>query len=171
MSAVLVAVFSEYEAAESVRLALIEEGFPTDRVELTHASDPGRAGLEPAGSPHGRFEQYFRMLFGREDAENHVEHCTECVKNGGAAVTVLPRGAVEIASATEILQRAHPLRIAQRDLRAALLEHAAAKHEGAWVRNLWVEAPRGDEHAAHCIYCRLEQLLMTQTANASAPRP
>ena len=44
MSAVLLAVFNDYEAAERVRLTLFRDGFPTDRVELTATCELGRAG-------------------------------------------------------------------------------------------------------------------------------
>ena len=35
MSAVLLAVFNDYETADRVRLELFRDGFPTDRVDLT----------------------------------------------------------------------------------------------------------------------------------------
>src|SRR5438034_279196 len=53
MSAVLLAVFNDYETAERVRVTLVRDGFPTDRVELTAACELGRAGFEPADSLHG----------------------------------------------------------------------------------------------------------------------
>jgi len=37
MSAVLLAVFNDYEAAERMRVTLFRDGFPTDRVHLTCA--------------------------------------------------------------------------------------------------------------------------------------
>jgi hypothetical protein len=40
MSAVLLAVFNDYEAAERVRIDLVRDGFPTDRV----ADHPRREG-------------------------------------------------------------------------------------------------------------------------------
>jgi hypothetical protein len=55
MSAVLLAVFNDYEAAERVRIELVRDGFPTDRVELTACCEPGRAGLLPGDSPHEKF--------------------------------------------------------------------------------------------------------------------
>ena len=70
MSAVLLAVFNNYEAADRVRLELVRDGFPTDRVELTAACEPGRAAYVPARPPddadygHGRceMEQIFHFL-------------------------------------------------------------------------------------------------------------
>ena len=46
MSAVMLAVFSEYGVAERVRTQLVSDVFPTDRVELTASAEPGRAGLQ-----------------------------------------------------------------------------------------------------------------------------
>ena len=73
MSAVLLAIFNEHKIAERVRLELVHDGFPTDRVELTAGCEPGRAGLGPADSPHGRFVQYFRVLFTFEDERHYAE--------------------------------------------------------------------------------------------------
>jgi len=67
MSAVLLAVFNEYGAADRVRTRLVSDGFPTDRVELTAVAEPGRAGLAPAGSSRARFLQYFHSLLGETD--------------------------------------------------------------------------------------------------------
>ena len=41
MSAVLLAVFNDFDTAERARLALFRDGFPTDRIQLTACSDPG----------------------------------------------------------------------------------------------------------------------------------
>jgi len=65
MSAVLLAVFNDYEAAERVRVLLVRDGFPTDRVELTASCEMGRAGCEPADSLHGKCVQYFRTTIKR----------------------------------------------------------------------------------------------------------
>ena len=151
MSTVLVAVFNDCETAERVHVALVRDGFPTDRVELTTASELGRANLEPADSPHDKCVQYFRTLLGREDEREYPEAFAQCIDNGGAIVTVLPRGAVETARATEILDQADPAKIVGHDLRKHGWEHAAAKHGGYWVQHLWLEhSPDTD-----CLYCRL----------------
>jgi hypothetical protein len=42
MSAALLAIFSEYKVAERVRVELVRDGFPTDRVELTAGCETGR---------------------------------------------------------------------------------------------------------------------------------
>src|SRR5437016_5537340 len=51
MSAVLLAVFNDYETAERVRVILVRDGFPTDRVELTASCDLGRAALPRNARP------------------------------------------------------------------------------------------------------------------------
>ena len=151
MSAVLLAVFNDYEAAERVRVMLVRDGFPTDRVELTASCELGRAGLEPADSPHGKCVQYFRTLLKREDEQHYPEMLAQRVDNGGATITVHPRGAIETARATEILQQAQPADVVAHDCAKHGWEHAAAKHEGYWIQHVWVEpSPETD-----CIYCRL----------------
>ena len=151
MSAVLVAVFNNYETADRVRVTLVRDGFPTDRVHLTASCDMGCAGLEPADSPHGKCVQYFRTLLRHEDERHYAETLAQRVDNGAATVTVLPRGAVETARATEILQQAHPADVVGHDLANHGWEHACAKHEGYWIQHVWIESsPETD-----CIYCRL----------------
>jgi hypothetical protein len=50
MSAVILAVFNDYETADRVRTNLVRDGFPTDRVELTAPCELGRVACEPAHS-------------------------------------------------------------------------------------------------------------------------
>src|SRR5712691_5237456 len=95
MSAVLLAVFNDYEAAERMRVTLFRDGFPTDRVHLTCSRDLGCAGVEPAASPHAKCLQYFRTLLKREDEKELPEILAQRIDNGAATITVLPRGAVE----------------------------------------------------------------------------
>lgn len=151
MSAVLLAVFNTYDAAERVRTMLVRDGFPTDRVELTASHEPGRAGLEPADSPHDKCVQYFRTLLRHEDERHYPEMLTQRVESGAATIAVHPRGMVETARAIEILQRAHPADVVGHDLAKHGWEHAAAKREGYWLQHVLLE-PSPD---THCIYCRL----------------
>jgi hypothetical protein len=151
MSAVLLAVFNDYEAADRVRVMLVRDGFPTDRVRLTASCELGCAGLEPADSPHGKCVQYFGTLLRREDERHYPEILAQRVDNGAATITVLPRGAIETARATEILQQAHPADVVGHDLANQRWEHASAKHEGYWIKHVWIE----DSPETDCIYCRL----------------
>jgi hypothetical protein len=151
MSAVLLGVFNDYEAADRVRLELVRDGFPTDRVELTAACEPGRAGLQPADLQHDRFMQYFRTLFKSDDDFLYVEALVERIDCGGATVTVHPRGTIETTRAAEIIDQGSPTEVAQRDLANQGFEHAASANRHPWIKHLWMEA-KGD---SHCIYCRL----------------
>jgi hypothetical protein len=144
-------VFNDYEAAQRVRLELVRDGFPTDRVELTAACEPGRAGLQPAELPHDKFMQYFRTLFKADDDFLYVEDLVERVDCGAATVTVHPRGDIETTRATRIIQSADPAEVTHRDLGNQGFERAAARGEQPWIKHLWVEW-KGD---SHCIYCRL----------------
>ena len=82
MSAILLAVSDGHPVAERVRVSLVRDGFPTDRVELTASCEPGRAGLGPANSPHDKFIQYFGVLFTRQDQRHYAEQLAECVEKG-----------------------------------------------------------------------------------------
>ena len=151
MSAVLLAVFDEYGRAERVRTKLVKDGFPTDRVELTAACEPGRAGLHPARSAHERFVQYFRTLLSKEDERPFVELLAERVGGGAATIAVHPRGAIETTRAAEILEDEGAVEVVGHDLEKQSFERAASSGEGAWVRHFMLDNPTG----ADCIYCRL----------------
>ena len=126
MSAVLLGVFNEYKVAQRVRIELVRDGFPTDRVELTAGCEPGRAGLEPADSQHGRFVQYFRVLFTFEDERHYPEQLAERVDNGAATITVHPRGSMETTRATQILLNAHAVQLISHDLANQTPQRAVA---------------------------------------------
>ena len=151
MSAVLLAVFNDYDAANRVRIDLVRDGFPTDRVELTACCEPGRAGCQPATTLHDKLVQYFRTLFRNEDERQCAEILADRVDQGVATITVHPRGALETSRATEILQTGAAVDILKHDLVNQKWEHAAAVHEGPWIQHLWIKNP----HKAHCIYCRI----------------
>lgn len=150
MSAVLLAVFNEYERAHRLRLELVSDGFPTDRVELTAACDPGRAACCPAEDPRGRFVQYFRMLLKADADRQHAESLADRLDGGAAIITVHPRGAVEIGRATKIIEAATPAEVIHRNLRNHWWGFAAARAEQPWIRHVWLE-----KSDIHCIYCRL----------------
>jgi hypothetical protein len=152
MSAVLLAVFDDVETAERARLALFRDGFPTDRVELTAREQPGRAASEPGASLHERLAQYFRTLFAHADGAQHAHRLADSIERGAAAITVLPRGDIEVRRAAELLGYSEPHELLERDLHAQSWEFAAAPRAMPWVRTLWLEP--GPE-ASHCVYCRL----------------
>ena len=151
MSAVLLAVLDDHPVAERVRVALVRDGFPTDRVELTACCEPGRAGLGPAACPYDRLVQYFGMLLTLEGEQHYAEQLAEHLLKGAATITVHPRGAIETARALAILEDAGAVKVISHDLANQLLERAAAKHEHPWIRNFWIETTSETD----CIYCRL----------------
>lgn len=151
MSAVLLAIFPDYDVASRVRLALFEDGFPTDRIELTACREPGRAGLHPGESQHRQFARYFGTLLTRPEEQEFPEHLACRLDDGAAAVTVLPRGPIETLRATQILAHAQPTEVVQHEITDQGWEHAAARGAKPWVSHLWVE----NHSNAHCIYCAL----------------
>jgi len=151
MSAVLLAVFNEYGAADRVRTRLVGDGFPTDRVELTASCEPGRAGLHPAASARAKFLQYFRTLLSEDDEWPYVELLAARVEDGAATIAVHPRGAIETARAAEILETEGALEVVGHDLENQTFEYAASRGDGYWVRHFILDNPSG----ADCIYCRL----------------
>jgi uncharacterized membrane protein len=152
MSTVLLALFNDYDAAERVRVKLIGDGFPTDRVELTASREPGRAAFERADTPHRKYANYFSALLGRENKPDYPEKLAERIDHGAATITVLPRGAIETERATQILEQAHPEDVVGRDLTNHGWERAAARHNVVWAQSVWFEhSPDGPD----CIYCRL----------------
>jgi hypothetical protein len=152
MSAVILAVFGRYGDADRVRTKLVSDGFPTDRVELTSAAEPGRAGVQPAGTPRAKFAQYFRTLLSQDDERAFADALAERVEEGTAAtIAVHPRGAIETARAAAIFQDEGAVEVVAHDLESQTFEHAASSGEGYWVRHFMLDNPTG----ADCIYCRL----------------
>jgi hypothetical protein len=133
MSAVLLAMFDQYEIAERVRVDLVRDGFPTDRIELTASCEPGRAGLEPADSLHDRFVQYFRVLFTFDHERHHAEQLANSLDNGAATITVHPRGSVETARAKQILLTARAVKLISHDLASQTTESTTARIMRRWT--------------------------------------
>jgi hypothetical protein len=151
MSAVLLAVFKDYDVAERVLVGLVRDGFPTDRVELTCRHSPGRAGVQPATSLHDKLEQYFCTLFSAEGERSYGQQLANRVESGAVTVTVHPRGSIESKRAAQMLYESGPVEVAEHDLDNQPMERAAAASEGAWIRNFWL----AESAEYHCIYCRM----------------
>jgi hypothetical protein len=153
MSAILLAVFTDYSDAERVRTQLVCDGFPTDRIELTASHDKGRAGLQPGKSAHLQFVQYFRTLLSQADERDFADALAQRVDAGGTStVAVHPRGDIETLRAVELLEEAGAREVLAHDLQHNhSFEHAASRTDGYWVRHFMPQNPTG----ADCIYCRL----------------
>jgi hypothetical protein len=151
MSAVLLALFDDYATADQVRMHLFEDGFPTDRIDLTASCEPGRAALQRADSPHGQFVSYFQSLLTEDGERQFPEQFAQRLDAGGAAITVHPRGTIETLRATELLLHAHPSTVVQHDISNQAFEYAAASGGKPWFSHVWVE----NTSNAHCIYCAM----------------
>ncbi len=132
MSAILVAVFNDHATATAVRTRLVNDGFPTDRVELTSCQELGQAKLVPRDSLGEKLTEYFRNLFqtgDNPDGETSVNLFQRAVLEGKAALAVHPRGDVETHRALQILNDAGPVELRGTDLQNQTLEYAAAEGE------------------------------------------
>jgi hypothetical protein len=150
MSAVLLAVFKGHEGADRARMQLVFDGFPTDRVDVTSSSEPGRAGLEPGESMHQKLANYFDVVCAGGDG--CAERLARLIDDGAATVTVHPRGGIEVERALRILTTAGATEFVDHDLENQTWEHAAARHDSPWVGHFWLHDPANEYH---CIYCRL----------------
>jgi uncharacterized membrane protein len=148
MSTVLLAVYDDYRTADDVRQLLVRDGFPTDRVDVTAPEEPGRAGYLPGDSLYSKWLQYFFVLLGREE-DDEPRMLAERVQNGGAAIAVHPRGALETERATYLLEGTKPAHLVGHDLSNHGWEHAASRSDSAW---LWTQH---STDGPDCIYCRL----------------
>jgi hypothetical protein len=141
MSAVLAAVYDSHDGAEAVRTRLVNDGFPTDRVELTSRKELGRAKLVPAADVEGKLTEYFQQLFPDTHGDVPVHQLQSAVQAGQAVITVHPRGQIETDRAIRLLNEGGPMQIEARDLNKQPLEHAAAEQEStalSWIGRVMV---------------------------------
>jgi hypothetical protein len=85
MSAVLAALFPDPETAQRVRIRLVKDGFPTDRVDLISHQELGHAQLVPADSVAEKLTQHFQQLFQKEEDVRSAQLLTR-----GGSCTVAP---------------------------------------------------------------------------------
>jgi len=140
MSAVLAAVYDSHEGAEEVRTRLVNDGFPTDRVELTSRKELGQVKLAPATDIEGKLTQYFRQLF-PDRGDLAVCQLQSAVQAGQAVIAVHPRGQIETDRAIQILNEGGPMQMKATDLNSQPLEHAAADQESSalsWIGHVMV---------------------------------
>ncbi len=134
MSAVLVAAFSDHATAERVRTRLVQDGFPTDRVQLTSCQELGQVKLVPRASLGEKLTEYFGKLFqGGTGTNGNGEHSARLFQNavleGKATIAVQPRGDIETQRALQLLNDAGPVELRGADLQNQTLEHAATQTE------------------------------------------
>lgn len=132
MSALLVAMFNDHATAEGVRTALVKEGFPTDRVELTSCQELGQVKLVPRDGVPEKLTEYFRTLFRSGTAgsgERWMALFQGAVLDGKAAVAVQPRGDLETQRALQVLNQSGSVEVRGVDLQNQTLEHAATETE------------------------------------------
>jgi hypothetical protein len=138
MSALVVALYDNHAAAERVWTRLVQEGFPTERVQLTSGDEHGQAAVVGLSAElEAQLEEYFSGLFDRMDELPNVHFFVDGVTQGHAALTVHPRGEIETSRALEILEEAQPLEICDHDLDDQTMEHAAADDDDPYLKQLF----------------------------------
>ncbi len=108
MQDVIVALYDDHSTAVLLRTALVDDGFATDRVEVTSPREHRQADKGPAPDFETNVRDYFRTLSADEDAEVRLQRFAEAVISGSSAVTVHPRGEEEIRRAEQIIDRHRP---------------------------------------------------------------
>ena len=103
-----IVVADDHAAAVQVRTALVEDGFATDRVEVTSPIEHRQADTGPAADFATNVEQYFRTLSADDGAARRLKRFSDAVVGGASAVTVHPRGEEEIRRAERILDQQAP---------------------------------------------------------------
>lgn len=126
MGATVAALFKDHATADSVRTALVTEGFATDRVQLTSPDEPGPVALMPSKGKDGQLQDYFSHVFPDSGETEHVRSFVTAVREGKAAVVVHPRGDIEVQRALGILNSSQPIELREHDLDDQAMERAAS---------------------------------------------
>lgn len=108
MQDIIVALYDEHAAAVRVRTALVEDGFPTDRLEVTSPVEHRQADKSPADSFGVKVLEYFRTLSADDKDRQRLNRFAQAVIQGASALTVHPRGEEEIQRAEKILDLEGP---------------------------------------------------------------
>lgn len=112
MTPVIVALFDDYGIADRVRTELVEDGIPTDRVELTSLVETGQADSEPGDAFIARISNYFHTLLDQDGQRNgDADDLARRVRGGNSAITVHPRLDYEFDSVRQILHRNKPIAV------------------------------------------------------------
>lgn len=86
---------------------MVNDGFPTDRVELTSRQELGQVKPVPREGLDDRLAEYFRKLLQIDSNDSNAEHSVQllqrAVLDGKAALGVQPRGDVETQRALQLL--------------------------------------------------------------------
>jgi hypothetical protein len=136
MSAVVAALFPSHQIADQVRMRLVKDGFPTDRVELASRQEAGHAELVPAKALGEKLSLHFSQLFpAPEDAES-VQLLSKGVMEGRAVIAVHPRGDIETKRALQILEGAGPVELRATDLDNQPMERAASPSSETIIPNV-----------------------------------
>ena len=131
MSAVMVAVFSSFGDAESVRTELIRDGFPPTRVELTATSVVADSGTHPETPRAVGMSDTFRPFSATPTTGASSKNSQDEWQAAALPLAVHPRGALEASRATEILENQGALQVVPDEL--AAMNDLNSSETGSWL--------------------------------------
>jgi len=114
----VVAVYDNYQDAQSAVQALAGEGIPRSDIQLQPETDS--AGVSSSGTTtastgkEGGIRGFFRSLFGGDENDEHRDIYQESVRRGSYVLTVDMRDESEADRVINTLQRFHPVDIDER---------------------------------------------------------
>jgi hypothetical protein len=135
----MIRIARAHDTAEQVRTALVSEGFPTDRVQLTSPDELGPAALTPSSETKDQLKDYFTQVFPDPDESKGVRSFVDGVRHGNAAVVVHPRGDIEVERALGILSASDPIELREHDLANQTMEKAASDADSTVIGKLMTE--------------------------------
>lgn len=128
MKQILIAAFDRYEQARQVKAELLQQGFPSDDIQLSAPMNPGEIdssrveviGEEPGedATPADKVASFFRKVFG-DAAPAHAGRYPEAARRGSTLVTVSLDDEARVAAVEQAMTRNGAIDIDERSARWA----------------------------------------------------
>ncbi len=114
MANAVVAVFDEYNEAQSTVNELLVAGFNKNEVRLSAEEEEGAAAkLNQDREPEGGLKGFFNRLFGTDDRDD-IRLYDEAVRHGNYVVTAIAATDEKSELASEVMSHHHPLDLDER---------------------------------------------------------
>lgn len=113
MANAVVAVFDEYNEAQSTVNELLVAGFNKNEVRLSAEEEGASARLKEDREPEGGLKGFFNRLFGTDDRDD-IRLYDEAVRHGNYVVTAIASTDEKSELASEVMSHHHPLDLDER---------------------------------------------------------